>query len=282
VRTEVEKVAVEVPAGWQSLEAGPLELVAGVDEVEPGRRYEVRLTAPQKAAFALTLSVAFPLPDPTTAREATVPLPRFLAEESGAKLTVGVPDGWEVRGTATGSDGTAQALKPANPSARPSAAVTAAAGQFEKGVARVQLTWQPHRPELTVDLRAEVTLGDGQLTVTETVRFRAAEGEAKPIKLRSPPGVVGLRSARGGLVVDPVGPGEWALRPPADGAREFTLSVTYALPAPPRSPGPARVPVGLLWPTEATRVEATVRVFGGGSARRAARFRSPNGTRCRA
>ncbi|HET6573394.1 MAG TPA: hypothetical protein VFG68_07320 [Fimbriiglobus sp.] len=276
VRTEVDQVVVEVPAGWQSLEAGPLELVAGVVEVgtgPTGRRYAVRLIAPQKAVFLLTLSAAYPLPDPVNDREATVPLPRFRAEESGAKLTASVSDGWEVRGTATGSDGTMQTLKPANPSARPSAAVTAVAGQFEHGVARAQLTWQPYRPELTADLRAEVALGGGQLTVTQTVRFRAAEGEGKPIKLRGPAGVVGLRSARGGLPVDPNGPGEWTLRPPADGAREFTLSVTYALPAP--SSAPARVPVGLLWPTDATKVEATVRVFAGGSGRRVARFDGP-------
>jgi hypothetical protein len=272
VRTEVAQVVVEVPAGWQSLEAGPLELVEGVEEVEAGRQYAIRLAAPQKAAFALTLSAAFPLADPANAREVTVPLPRFReAEEAGAKLTVGVPDGWEVRGSATGSEGAARELRPANPSARP-AAVTSVTGQFDKGVVRVQLAWQPYRPELTAELRAEVTLGDGQLGVTQTIRFRAAEGEVKPIRLRGPAGVVGLRSARGGLPVDPVGPGEWAVRPPADGAREFTLSVTYALPAARPS---ARVPVGLLWPTDATKVEATVRVFGGGSGRRVARFDGP-------
>ncbi|HVK09341.1 MAG TPA: hypothetical protein VM597_11240 [Gemmataceae bacterium] len=278
VRTEIDQVVVEVPAGWQSLEAGPLELVEGVEEIgggAGGRRYSVRLIAPQKTAFTLTLSASFPLADPAGAREATLPLPRFPeADEAGAKLTAGVPDTWEVKGTAIGSDGTARELKSANPAARQSAAVTAVAGQFDKGLARVQLTWQPYRPELIAELRAEVALADGQLSVSQTVRFRAADGEARPIRLRGPAGVVGLRSTRGGPAVDPVGPGEWTVRPPADGAREFTLSVTYALPAA-KSAAADRVAVGLLWPVDATRVEATVRVFGGGSARRVARFDGP-------
>ncbi len=281
VRTEVEQVVIEVPAGWQSLEAGPLELVEGVQEVtaaSTARQYAVRLLAPQRGPFTLTLTASYPL-DPPTAREATVPLPQFPgAVGTAAKLSVTVPEGLEVKATATGPDGTGRELRPANPSAKPSAAVTAVAGQFDKGVTRVHLTSQPYRPELAADVRAEVRLGDHQATVTQTIRFRAADAEVRPLRLRGPAVVTGLRSAPGSPPVDPAGPGEWVLRPPADGARDFTLSVTYALPVPPRrpdQPGPVRLQVGLLWPDAATRIETTVRVWGNGSARRVARFDGP-------
>jgi hypothetical protein len=282
VRTEADEVVIDIPAGWQSLEAGPLELVEGVREVEDtgaARRYAIRLTAPQKSPFLLKLTATLPV-EPPTVREATVPLPRFPgAVESAAKLTATVPEGLEIaRAFATGPDGESQELKPANSAPRSSAAVTTVTGQFEKGVAQVRLGWQPYRPELAADVRAEVQLGDGQATIEQTVRFRAADGEVRPIRLRGPAGATGLRSVHGGPPVDPAGPGEWVLRPPADGSREFTLSVRYALPIPPRrpdQPGPTRLSVGLLWPEAATRVEATVSVWGGGSVRRVAGFDGP-------
>ncbi len=278
-RTEVDRVAVDVPDGWQGVEAGPLELVEGVEELPDagaGRRYAVRLFGPQRGAFTLTLTATFPVA--LTAKEASLPLPRFPGSVEGvARVTAVVPEKLEVHGTATGTDGESRELKPASAGAK-SAAVTAVTGQFDKGAARVDLGWQVYRPELTADVRAEVRLGDHQVGVTQTIRFRSADGNPRPgIRLFGPVGATGLRANPGSPPVDPSGPGEWGFRPPADGAREFTLSVSYALPLP-RSPdqaGPARLPVGLLWPDAATRVETTLRVWGAGSDRRVARFEGP-------
>jgi hypothetical protein len=281
-RTEAEQVLVEVPTGWQPIEAGPFDLVDGVQETrvtDAGRLYAVRLAAPQKSAFALTLTTTFPL-DPPTAREVTLPLPRFPgSRERNAKVTASVRDKWEVRGTGTAPGAAAgQELKPAASAvAKASAAVTSVTGQFERGLARLALNWHPYRPELSADVHAEVELQNGQATVTQVIRFRSAEADVGPIPLSGPAEVRGLKAKPGDPVrLDPNGVGEWVLRPTADAGKEFTATLKYALPLPTSraNRSPNRFAVGLLWPT-ATRTETTLRVWGAGSDRPVARFDGP-------
>ena len=60
-----------------------------------------------------------------------------------------------------------------------------------------------------------------------------------------------------------LGPGDWKLTVPPE-VKEFTLSLSYAIPlAPPVNAEAAvrPIPVGLLWPTTASRAETTVRVW---------------------
>ena len=276
-RAEVEQVMIDVPPGWEGFEAGPPDLVEEVRVVGEGptRRLAVTLTAGQRAPFDLTLTATFL----SGSREAILPLPRFPTPadsavkvvEQGATVTAAAPEGLEVRGTATTEDNPApQDLRP--PAGAKPGAATQVAGQFDKAVTRVDLTWQVHRPDLAADVRAEVTVQDRQLVVAQTVRLKSAEADARPILFRGPPASTGLR---GTPTPEARGNGEWLFRPPADGAKEFTVSLSYALPVPPRRPdqsGPARVAVGLFWPEPATRVETTVRVWGGGSARRVVGF----------
>ena len=54
--------------------------------------------------------------------------------------------------------------------------------------------------------------------------------------------------------------GTWQLAAPSD-AKSAELRVTFALPLPARADGPLSLPVGLLWPVEAARAEANVRVW---------------------
>ena len=64
-----------------------------------------------------------------------------------------------------------------------------------------------------------------------------------------------------GRQLDPAGPGEWTVPVPPD-AKEATLTATYSLPV-----RDGAVPVGLLWPAAAARVESTVRVWNCGGER---------------
>ena len=279
VRTEVDQLLVDVPAGWQAVEAAPTELVEvqvpeGTNPMA-ARTLTVRLTAPQKAPFDLVLSAVFPVP--LGVRETSLPLPRFPGiQEQQAKVAASVPDGFEVRGTAVGSEpgqpSSSQELR-VQPGTKPTSAVTHVVAQFEKSAVRVDLSWQPHRPELNAESRAEIAIQDRQATIVQTIRFRAGEGDVKPVRLVGPVGLTGLRGP-----LEPVRPGEWAFRPAADGPKEFAITFTYAVPIPPRKPeagGPLRFPVGLFWPETATKVETTVHVWGGGSTRRATRFDGP-------
>lgn len=279
VRAEIEQVVVEVPEGWQTLEAGPPDVVDEVHEQKEGktRVLTVRLVTGQRAAFGLTLTGTFPVP--AAAKTATIGLPRFpQAIEQNARVTATVPEGLEIRGTATawenGQPAGVTDLKPDAGEPKPGAGVAAASAAFEKGVGRVDVGWQPHRPELDADVRADVTIQDRQVVVAQTVRFRAADGGGRPVRLRGPVTATGLR---GVPPPDPVGPGEWVFRPPADAGKDFTLSLSYGLPIPAQragDPGPTRVPVGLIWPDPATRVTAGVRVWTA-TARRVTRYDGP-------
>lgn len=266
-RTELTAVTVEVPAEWQSLEASPPETVEGVQvgKADAGRQaVTVRLAAVKKQAFPLTLEATVPLG--ATARAAAVPLLRFpRAAERDAEITVSVPDGQEVRGSVREWDGEQPAswgqplAAPPGPDGRPPRGPTAITGKFERGLARADVSWQPHQPELTAEVRAELSVHDRYVRVTETLTLRSADGFARPVRVRVPAGV----SPPPGL--EPHGPGEWQW--PAAGvkseAKEQAFRFTYQLARPARQPddrGPWKVPVGLCWPLGTTRTDAAVRV----------------------
>lgn len=265
VRTDPDRLTIDVPAGWQAVDVLPPGLV---DEVIPGPngRLTVKFAERQRAAFDLVLEATWPT-TPTT-REATIPLPRFAqAAERGATVTAAVPDGFAVRGTAREGDakgppGFPAELTPAAPG--PGGAVTSASGRFDAGVGSVDLRWGPHQPEISADVAAEVTLYDRQAEVAETIKLSAADGLPRRVRLTGPPLPAGFRSQP---PLDPAGPGEWTFAPPA-GAAEATLTVRYAVPA-----AAGKVPVPLVWP-DAARVESGVRVWAAAGVR-PARFDGP-------
>jgi hypothetical protein len=278
IRTELEQVVIEIPPGWEGVEAGPAELVDEVQVLKQSgssRRLAIGLLTPQKTPFDLTLTAAYVLP--AGAREASLALPRFPgATESGSRVVATAPEPFEVRGTliADGPAGGAFELVPTTTSPQGVKSLARSARPLERGVSRVDLTWQQYRPELVADVRAEVGLQERQAVVSQTLRFRSVEPDIRPVRLKGPAAIGGLRASP---PLEPIGPGEWQVHPPAD-AREYTLTLSYALPLPPRrtdQTGPTRFVVGLLWPDAATRVESAVRVWGSGTTRRVLRFEGP-------
>jgi hypothetical protein len=262
IRTEVDTLTIDVPADWRGLESeSDPDTVEGVSPGKadgPWRPVTVRLAGGQKQPF--TLAFAATVPAVPAARELTVGMPRYpKAVEREAAVTASVPDGWEVQGTARGWDGDQPAAWAAPLTAVPGAdgrlpkVVAAVAGKGDRGLSRVSLTWQPHRPDVTAEVRAEVTVGERQLTVAQVIRLRSPDGFPRPVRLRGPADAAGLKSAP---ALDPVAPGVWSFAPPAD-ARDAVVKLSYALPLPARP----TVPVGLTWPADAARVGATVRVW---------------------
>lgn len=260
-RTELEQIALDVPPGWAGVEVVPAEFGEVIPEGGDGRAYTVRFTTPQKTAFDFTLSATHPTPPAGGA--ATLPLPRFpQAEERDTKLIATVGDGLEVSGSGFGWEngqpaGNGEPLKATGRGA----AMTAVSGEFDYGVSKVDLSWRQYRPELTCESRAEVTVYPRQLSVTQTLRLTAPEGDVKVVKLRGPDDLVGLR-ARPAL--EPTGRGEWEYRPAADPGREFTLTLQFAVPL---SAGAATAIVPLLWCESSTHTDTVVRVWGGGGPR---------------
>lgn len=265
-RTEVESLTFDLPAEWRGLVVDlDQEPVAGATpgpESGAWRPVTIRLAAPQKKPFAVALSATVPVPP--GARDLALLLPRFpKLIERDATATATVSDGLVVSGTARGWDGDAPAafgepLVPVpGPDGKVPKAVATATARAERGLARLALKWEPFRPDLTAEVRADVTVGERQLVVTQTVRLKSPDGFPKLVKFRGPPGALGLKPA-----LESSAPGAWLFAPPPD-AREATLRLTFALPLPAQPDGPLSVPAGLLWPADVDPVEATVRVWTG-------------------
>lgn len=260
-RTELEFLTVDVPPEWGGIDAGPDEFADAATDGEDGRTCTVRFATPQKAAFEFTLTGTSPLPP--AGGKVSLPLPRFpQAEERDTKLTASVGDGLELTGTGFGWEngqpaGNGEPLKAAGRGA----AATAVSGEFDRGVSKVELHWQVYRTELTCDSRAEVTVHPRQLSVTQTFKFSAPDGDVRAVKFRGPDELLGVRAKP---PLDPVGRGEWECRSPADLGREFSVTVQYAVPL---TAGATTAAVPLLWCPAATRTDSLVRVWGGGGPR---------------
>ena len=278
VRADAEEVLVDVPAGWQAVEATAggelIDQVQVVSETPLSKRLSVKLVGPQRAAFDFTLSASHA--SPATRRREELPLPRFPGgRESQAKVVATVSEGFEIAGSATGSDGSPLTLAPEDraTAGTPPRSVQATA---ERGLAKVDLAWQTYRPELAVESRAEVTWNERQALVTQTLRFQRVEGDARPILLSGPAIDLRVLPPTPGTL-EPLDRDTWQLRLPPDAPRDFTVAVSYALALPPRKAdaGPTRVPVGLLTPDSVSRLDAHVRVWGGTGTRRVTRPDGP-------
>lgn len=262
-RRDLDVLVIDLPAEWRAPGVTPPEVVDGTEWAKgdgPRRPLTVQL-APQRQAFDLVLTASVPVPPGATS--AAIPMPRFPgAVERDVTVTATVAEGFEVRGAAREWDGDQPAgsgptLAPVSDAKGTKGPPTITA-RSDAGFARVDLNWSPHRVELTADLRAEVTVQAGQVVVTETLKLRAPDGFGKGVRVRGPAAAKGLKASP---PLDPAGAGEWTVPLPAD-AKEATMTVTYALPV-----RGAAVPVGLLWPVNATRVESTVRVWNGAADR---------------
>ncbi len=228
----------------------------------------VRLAAGHKQPFELILTATVPVQPGTT--EATIPLPRFPgAIERDATIAATVPDGMDVRGEAHEWDGErsavwGNALTPApGPNGKTGRAVTTVTGKADGGLARAVLGWQPYRPDLTADVRADVTLFDRQILVQQTIRLRSPDGLPRPLRFRGPPTAAGVRVQLSQTPLESLGPGEWSLTVPPD-TKEITLKIDFGIPLPTQPAddrGPRQMPVGLLWPATAVRADTIVRVW---------------------
>ena len=274
VRMVVEELIVEIPAGYRGVEArgATVEDVAGAG-APGGRRLTVRLAGPQKAAFDLTLSAN--TPSPPTARDEVVPLMRFpTCEEEPGRVTVSVLEGLEVSGSVVAAGGESVSLVPEGRGPGP---VRVAQATPDQPARSVEVSWHPYRPDLPAESRADISLTERQAIVTQRLRVRPGEGDARPVKLRGP--AVGVRGLPEGVPLVPAGPGEWLAVLPAGSppGSEVLIAVIYALPLPAgRMDGtPTRAPLPLLWPDSATQIEATVSVWGAGSLRAAVRAEGP-------
>lgn len=266
IRTEIDTVTIDVPAEWRGLESeSDSDFVENVmqGKIEgASRTVTVKLTRFFKTPFEIVLVGNVPIAPGN--RDAVVPFPRFpKAVEREATVYATVPDGQEVRGTARGWDGDQPAAWSmpltgvAGADGKMPKAIASVTGKGELGLARVSLNWQPYRPDISADVRTDVTVADRQIVVSQTIKLRSPDGFPKPVRFHGPPEALGLKASP---ALDSPSAGVWSYQPLVE-AKTTELRVNYALPLVAQEDGSAVFPVGLFWPVDVARTEANVRVW---------------------
>ncbi len=257
VRTFVEQIVMELPSGWREPIVRPDdrvdEVLAGVEMAEK-RQWTIRLANGVSEPFTLTIESLYAVPE--TASDATFALPRFPGTtERETQISLSVPDGLTIQATAR--DASLQTpLQPVG-TVKQSAA-TQLSSTFETPVQNLEVSWQPYRAELAVTTKADVTLTERQMTITQTMQFKANDPIGRAIRFKGPTLPLALQATP---ALEPAGPGLWSLTPSSE-ARELALVLSYSLALPARADAnPLSVDLPLFWP-DATSQSATVRFWG--------------------
>lgn len=295
IHTTLDSLAIEIPAEWpEGAEASlPSESIPGVAlgtkpegfwavvaaKLTKGGRVPtiLRLPSGQKQPFDLILTAIVRVPAGTN--EATIPLLRFPgAVERDITVTATVPEGQEIRGDARGWDGDSPAswgiplTQTQGQSGKPSRTITSVTGKSETSLSRVILAWNAALPDLVADIRAEVTISDRQMDITEQVKLKSADRLPPIVRFHPAQGITniaGLKVYKMNLssfeqltIQQSHVPGEWMVSLPAE-TKEVTLKLSFAIPNDRRqSELPAwNLPVGLFWPAGATRTDSLVRIW---------------------
>jgi len=278
IRNEIDQITMELPTGWPTPDpASPLvDVVLPLKSDSTKNTVVVKLASGRRNPFEFTLSALLPVSDPIRG-SASLLLPRFpQTPEGDALVTAEVPAGKELRGTAHEWEGDkpsgwANPLTPVpGTDGKVPKTVTAITGRFDQGLARIDLSWQPHRPELLAEIVADVDVQDRQIVIEGELRLRSPDALVSPIHCRGPEKVLSVPQRSLPFAASRQSAGEWDLSIPASAmSKDGTSAVVrfaYVLPLPVRTTGAemssARtIPVGLFWPAEATRVEATLRIW---------------------
>ena len=161
IRTEVAHLDLEVPS-LVLVSAGKekrVESVSTLRELGSGRQAKrLWLAGTERTPFSLTIEIDYPFV--AQSQESTISLPRVLGSNEGeTQISVGVPDGFDLRASAREwlGDRLGTWVYPlvANPD-RPELLAVALA----LPAAQVVLSWHVHRPDIRVESIADIYLGD--------------------------------------------------------------------------------------------------------------------------
>ncbi|MFO0803358.1 MAG: hypothetical protein U0791_09590 [Gemmataceae bacterium] len=260
IRTTIDSVTLELPAGWRGVELSPPTLVGETTELKADdtrKLIKVALAAEHKQPVELVLAASVPFA--AGAKDAAIPLLRFPnATERDTLVSIAGPEGIDLRGTAREWDGDQPAAwtspLPATPGpdGKPTRSITAINGKFERGVARLDVSWSPFRPPLTAEVRAELTVRESQIVVSERVTLRSADGLPRTVRFTGAADLPGLAP------FDRTAPGVWLHGFAAD-VKEAVVKFEYAIPLP---PGDRRaVPISLVLPNGTSRTDVHARVW---------------------
>ncbi|MCE9531703.1 MAG: hypothetical protein K8T89_11360 [Planctomycetes bacterium] len=257
IRTEVETLDLEVPVPGVFETPTPklVEAIVPLRDIGPTRRViQIKLTAPQRNEFTLTIDGFYSLP--LGAQEATLVMPRLLnIAERGNQVSVAIPDGFDVRGGAyqweIDKPGTKQRPLEITPDR------ASISSNIERAVAQVELAWKPIRADVRLESTADVTLGDRQARIAQQCRYTFADRPSRRLRLRSLAPLTGVSVTPGSIENN--GPNDWTVILPAEPSKETSITLNYAIAYASTGNEPFRLNVPLLWPENATAADSRVR-----------------------
>ncbi len=261
IRTTIDALTLDVPMGWRGLEVSSTELVEGSTQLNStSPRQVLRLSMEHKQPFDLVLTAT--VASAAGVRETAVAFPRFPgAVERDTSVAATAPEGFEIRGLGHEWEGDQPAawgqalVASAGPDGKPLKIVSAVNGKFDRGLARLDLSWSPYRPPLTADIRVEVFVRDSQIVVSERIGLHSPEPLPRTIRFH------GAGWSKGLAPFDPAGPGLWSYAATGDG-KEASIKCDYPIPLPRASDGAVRqATIDLVLPVGAIRTDAVVRVW---------------------
>ncbi|MCS7021717.1 MAG: hypothetical protein NZU63_07820 [Gemmataceae bacterium] len=276
IRREVDTLVVEVPPEWRGVEAGPPEIVEGIQsEVGPIGFWQTiaqRVSSDPRVPLALRFAAAHKQPVQVTltatvpvsadSRQLLLPLPRFPGATMGpTHLSVSVPEDQEVQGELREWVGgraaaTGVPIKPVPKNRAEESPRIQLQAVSSQAIAALHLTWRPYRPALVVESLADVTLSDQQIVVQQTLRLTtSAEPLPRVLHLQ---GSAAVRTPISTTVLEPDGSGRWRWNVLAE-SRQADLSLEYVVPRPPV--GQTTLAVPLFQIMEASGGQHTVRLW---------------------
>jgi hypothetical protein len=245
----VEAVRVQLPAeGYQ--------LDTELSPTEPGGRVvEIKLAQKQTKLFQVTLEATMPAPA-AGARQASLELPRPLqATDRGGEVTIVLPDDLEL--VLPQPRGPWNIAKPQRYNSQ--------TWRAERMPERLDIAWQPHRPEVSAAALVDLTISGSQVLVAHQLWFTSPQAPAE-VRFRKPEGL-NIQAVERGTAAPPdqnrpdilvVVPSE-----PLSEKRPLLLKYAFTIPNRPGRDGAGRAPafiVPLLMPEQTAQGEIKVRV----------------------
>ena len=262
IRMEVELLEVEVPTAvvFEAVTPKLVESVSAIRENGPLRRVvQVKLATSQRTEFSVALEGFYPLPVGT--QEMTVVFPRVLnALDRAGQLTIAVPEGYDLRGSAYQWEINGPGIQPH--ALEPASAIDKAASlsaNLNRTLSHVDLIWKAQRSDVRVESQIDVVLHDQDAHATHTMRLTFADRVPNRLRIRASAAVTGVSVKPGALSEN--GPLDWTVNLPADTGKETTIVFNYAFPLPADLQSDSLLSVPLFWPDATNWHECRVRIW---------------------
>jgi hypothetical protein len=287
LRTGVDYLELSLPAGYlydQAVGAAPADLVEEVAPDPVTQRLIVKLAQRQSKPFSFTISGSYVLPNNNVhAANLELPCPLVWGDERsnsgqrtpildrGGEVAALIPDTLELFDPTTGRSlspqpvkglGTFELLFKPNPTHQPIMGMREYSWNSDRIPKNLEVNWRTYRPEMPVDVVADVSLSAGRVRIRERLQFQFLQPPLPQVPLHTP-GDVEIESVEGGTFVgdvDASGDRDLILQTPVGKLHTVTITYVASLPSPTEDQ-PRKVSLPLFQTSIATRGRTRVRIW---------------------